>query len=125
MNNSLKGALLSGLVFPGVGQIYLGHYKRGVLFVLTASISLLVMLVKALQYAFALLEEIELKGGVISMSQISNAANQALTVSESLVFMLFFLLIVVCWILGIVDAYRTGRKKDREVALPRKVEIDN
>lgn len=30
MNNSLKGALLSGVVFPGLGQIILKHYKRGI-----------------------------------------------------------------------------------------------
>jgi hypothetical protein len=30
MKKSLKGALLSGLVFPGVGQMALKHKARGV-----------------------------------------------------------------------------------------------
>ena len=30
MRKSLKGALLSGLVFPGYGQFVLKHYMRGI-----------------------------------------------------------------------------------------------
>ena len=29
MNNSIKGAIFSGLVFPGLGQVILKYYKRG------------------------------------------------------------------------------------------------
>ena len=39
MKNSLKGALLSGLVFPGLGQVVLKHYKRGFALMLTVSVS--------------------------------------------------------------------------------------
>ena len=35
MNNALKGAFLSGLIFPGLGQVVQKHYKRGVLIMLT------------------------------------------------------------------------------------------
>jgi TM2 domain-containing membrane protein YozV len=74
MNNSLKGALLSGLVFPGLGQIVLKHYKRGVVIMLMVLVSLFVVVVKAAQYALAILEKIESEGGTISLSIISNAA---------------------------------------------------
>jgi hypothetical protein len=56
MNNSLKGALLSGLAFPGVGQIFLKRYKRGIALIITASVSLLVFVVKAMQHAHTILE---------------------------------------------------------------------
>ena len=42
MNNSLKGALLSGLVFPGLGQIILKHHTRGIAFIIIVSVSLFV-----------------------------------------------------------------------------------
>ena len=117
MNNSLKGAFLSGLVFPGLGQVILKHYKRGAVLMLAVSASMLVILIKALQQAFAIMEKIESEGSVINLSTISNAATQAATTFESPIFKLLLLLIIFCWIIGIVDAYRIGRKKDLESRL--------
>ena len=63
MQNSLKGALLSGLVFPGLGQFALKHYKRATVIALATVISLSVVIVKAVQHALTLLEQIESQGG--------------------------------------------------------------
>jgi len=114
MKYSLKGTLLSGLVFPGLGQIVLKQYKRGIVLMLTVSTSLIVIAIKAAQYAFTVLDKIELEGGVIDLKTITDAAAQASSTSDSLVFNLGLLLIVVCWIFGIVDAYRIGKKMDLE-----------
>ncbi len=114
MNNSLKGAFLSGLIFPGLGQVILKHYKRGAVLMLTVLVSLSVIVMKAVQQAFSILEKIESEGEAISMSTISNAATQASTTSRSLIFNLVLLLIIFCWIIGVVDAYRIGKKKDIE-----------
>ena len=114
MNNSLKGALLSGLLFPGLGQVFLKHYKRGIALMLTVLVSLLVIVVEAVQKAFTILEKIESEGGTIDMNSISNAATQASTTSGSLIFSFALLLIIFCWIIGVVDAYRIGKKKDME-----------
>ena len=114
MNNSLKGALLSGLVFPGLGQVILKHYKRGIAFMLAVLAGLSVIVVKASQQALAIVEKIQSEGGAIDMNTISKAATQASTTSESFIFNLVLLLIIVCWIIGVVDAYRIGRKKDIE-----------
>ncbi len=113
-NNSLRGAFLSGLVFPGLGQIVLKHYTRGIALMLTISVSLVVIIVKAVQQALVILQKIELEGGIIDMSTISNAATQASAASDSLILNLALLLIIFCWIIGIIDAYRIGKKKDRE-----------
>ncbi len=114
MNNSLKAAFLSGLIFPGLGQIVLKHYKRGAVIMLTVLVSLSVVVAKAVQHALAILEKIESEGGAISMSTISNAATQASATSGNLTFNLVLLLVAVCWIIGVVDAYRIGKKKDIE-----------
>lgn len=125
MNNSLKGAFLSGVVFPGLGQVILKHYKRGAVLILVVSASLLVILVKVVGQAFAILEKIESEGGAINMSTISKAATQASTTSESLIFKLLLLLIIFCWIIGVVDAYRIGRKKDIEDRLATQASHSN
>jgi hypothetical protein len=114
MKNALKGALLSGLVFPGLGHVNLKHYKRGIALMLIVSVSLLVIVVKAVLQAFTILEKIELEGRAIEMSTILNATTQASTTSDSLLYNFLLLLIILCWIIGIVDAYRIGKKRDLE-----------
>ena len=125
MNNSLKGALLSGLVFPGLGQIILKHHTRGIAFIITVSVSLLVIVVKAVQQAFTILQKIQSEGGAVDMITISNAATQAFSISEGLIFKVFLSFIILCWILGVVDAYRIGRKTDIEGPLASKASNRN
>ena len=114
MKNSIRGAFLSGVVFPGLGQVILRHYKRGAVIMFTVLVSLSVVIVIAVQHALAILEKIGSEGGTISMSTISNAATQASTTSGSLTFNLVLLLLILCWIIGVVDAFRIGKKKDIE-----------
>ena len=109
---------MSGLIFPGLGQVALKHYKRGVVLMLTVIVSMAAVAVKAVQHALAILEKIELEGGIISMDTILNAATQASADSGNLTFNLLFLLITVCWIIGTVDAYRIGKKEDIEQRSP-------
>ncbi len=113
MNNAIKGALLSGLIFPGLGQVFLKHHKRGVVIMVATLVSIIAIAVKAAQHALAILERIESEGGVIDMGTVSSAAAQVSAGSGGLTFNLLFLLIMVCWALGIIDAYQIGRKKDK------------
>ena len=112
MNNALKGALLSGLVYPGLGHIVLKQYKRGAVLMVAVFAALLAIIIKAVQQAFLVLEKIQADGGTIDFDTISKAATQASTTFSSLMFNLLLLFLIVCWVVGIVDAYRIGRKKD-------------
>ncbi len=114
MKNSIKGAFWSGLIFPGLGQVVLKHYKRGAVIMLLVLVSMSVIVVKAVYSALAILEKLESEGGAISMSSISNAATQASTISGSLTFNLVLLLTILCWIFAVVDAYRIGKEQDIE-----------
>ncbi len=114
MKNSLKGAFWSGLIFPGLGQIILKHYKRGAVIMITVLVGMSVFIVKTVQHALDILEKIQSQGGAISMSTISNAVTQASTTSGNLTFNLVLLLVILCWIIGVVDAYRIGKIKDIE-----------
>ena len=51
MDKSLKAALLSGLVLPGLGQFFLKRYKRGAALVLVVLGSMFVIISKALEQA--------------------------------------------------------------------------
>jgi hypothetical protein len=114
MNNAFKGVLLSGLILPGLGQVVLKRYARGVIIMLTVLLGLSVVVLKAVQYALVIVEKIELEGGDIDLNAIMNAATHASGSADSLTFNLLLLLIVVCWIISVIDAYRIGRNKDLE-----------
>ena len=112
MTNASKGAFLSGLVLPGLGQVVLKHYKRGIVLMVTVLVGTAGIVVIAVQKALTVLEKIESEGGIMDMNTISNAASEASTPSGSLTIKILFLSIIICWIYGTFDAYRIGKKKD-------------
>lgn len=114
MKNAMKGALLSGLVMPGLGQVVLKSYKRGIALMLVVFAAFSVIVVKTVQHALTILETVASEGGSVDMESVANAANQATAAADSLVFNLAFGVIAICWVAGMVDAYYTGKKKDME-----------
>ena len=88
---------------------------------LTVLVGLAVVVVISVQHAIAILEKIESEGGAISMSTISNAATKASTTSGGLTLNFVLLLIILCWVIGIVDAYIIGKKKDFDEGSTRQI----
>jgi hypothetical protein len=112
MKNALKAVILSGAVFPGLGQTVLRRYKRGMVLMGVTFICLVVMVTLGTQKSMLILDEIQSAGGAVTIEAISKAAADASTASDSLIFNLVFFMMVFCWIFGIIDAYRIGRQKD-------------
>jgi predicted acyltransferase len=115
MKKSLKGALISGLVIPGMGQIFLKGYKRGAILILMISVGMLIFVLKAVEQAFIILENIESAGGVLDMNAILNAAAVASTSPANSTMNYALSFIFICWLYSIVDAYLLGRRIDREM----------
>jgi TM2 domain-containing membrane protein YozV len=111
MRKSLKGALLSGLVFPGYGQFVLKHYIRGIALMLMCLTCLVVIGAKVRQQIFIVLENIEYGDGAIDMSGILNAVSLTDTTSGDVIYRFTSLLLLFCWIIGIIDAYRIGSRR--------------
>jgi hypothetical protein len=111
---SLSGALLSGLVFPGLGQMVLKRYRRGVILMFAVLGSLAVVVTETMRQALAILDQIEATGGAISTNVIADAVHQASTASDSRVIKVALVCMVLCWIISAVDAYTIGRKLDAE-----------
>lgn len=115
MKYSIKGALLSGLVFPGSGQIALKRYQRGIVLMLTVFASLSVIVMKAVEQAFSILDRIDIEGGAVDMNAITDAATQASSGTGDLVFNIAVLLVVACWVFAIIDAYIIGKEMDAKL----------
>jgi hypothetical protein len=112
MKKSLKGALLSGLVFPGVGQLWLKHPIRGIALIAAVSAAMAVVVTKTTQQALAMLEKIESEGGAVDLVAIMNSASHASTASDDLTIKSASMVLILCWVIGVIDAYLMGRKKD-------------
>ncbi len=118
--NAVKGALLSALVFPGLGQIALKRYQRGVVLMLATLAGIVVMVATATREAGRILATIESEGGVIDQDAMSRAIAQSTAWSGNLAFNLLLFAITLCWIYAAVDAYRIGKQQDlRQAGEPR------
>ena len=110
MKKSTKGALLSALVLPGAGQLWLKHYIRGIAFILLTSACLAVVVVEATRQAVGILEKIEAQGGAVDLVAIANSASHSSASSDQV--FAASLLMLACWVVGSVDAYLMGRRQD-------------
>lgn len=113
MKKSLKGALLSGLVFPGAGQLWLKQPIRGIALMVAVSAALLVVATEAARQALSMLEKIESEGGALDLFAVATAASQASgIVAGNALVKSAWLALIFSWIISTVDAYFTGRRLD-------------
>ena len=112
MSKALKGALLSGLVLPGLGQIVLKRYRRGAAFMVAAMAGVAVVMVKAAQTAMAIVDKVGPAAENLDINQMMTTTNQALAEAGTIGYKLALALIFLSWLFSAVDAYLVGRKLD-------------
>ena len=104
MKSKVVAALLSGLVFPGVGQYYLGRRGRGIVFVGVAAVAGLLYFSDALDQANALAGQV--LGGSMPLDPAAIAARveaQPTPPAMRIAGIVFAL----CWVGSIVEALLT------------------
>jgi hypothetical protein len=113
MTHAFKGLLLSGLVYPGLGQVILKRYMRGVAFILVATSGLVTVVAQAAHMALSILEKIDLNRAVVGPDQILQVTHQAMAEANTVLYKLAIALIICSWIYSTVDAFLIGRRMDR------------
>jgi hypothetical protein len=108
MNRSVKAALISALVFPGAGHLYLKRGARACLFLLPTLASVVVFLNDAIEQATVIAGEI--MAGKISADPVAMAARLEQQGGGTLATTAATVM-VVCWIGATVDAYLLGRSR--------------
>ena len=111
MSKSLKAALLSALVFPGIGHFLLKKPVQGVLLSGVAIVCLYFLLTTAVEIAQQL--SVKVQSGEIPMDveKISEMVSQQLVGSDDQRINMPSLLLVICWLVGVVDSFRIGRSQ--------------
>lgn len=100
--------MLAGLVFPGLGHIFLKQYLRGSILVLIALATASVIIRFAVRQAQVIVD------GVVSgdISVDSGAMTELLSAtssgSDSTAVTVSTIIFAACWLIGIVDSYRVG-----------------
>jgi len=102
--------LLSGLVLPGLGQIYLKRYLRGIIFMTVVTAGLFVMIAMVSLAALEPLQTLLMKGGDIDLQAVFRLTIRSFLYGPhyNKAILLF---VVLSWGFAAVDAYRIGRKE--------------
>lgn len=102
MKQSVKAALLSGLVLPGLGQIVLKQYRRGIAFILVALASVLYIATTTVSRVLASMETLD--PAAIPPRNIAPGGDYAA---------LALWVLGICWAWAVLDAYRSGDELDQ------------
>lgn len=112
MKRSIKAALISALVFPGLGHIYLKKYLVGAFLLFVAGASVYSVSVAAIDTALSVANEIEAGEVSINEDAISRLIEQE-SQGSAKVTNLSLVALLLSWVIGVVDSYRVGRGKER------------
>ncbi len=115
MKQSTKGMLLSGLVYPGVGQLILGSVRWGMVLIIIATAGLIVLIYRIVQRAFNVIDQL--------LPLLADNRLDVITLKESLsrdsaagcgLETISLIVIAGCWLIAIVHAYFVGKKLDSQ-----------
>ena len=109
MSRSTNAVLLSALVLPGAGHLYLKHHLRGIALIVTSLVCLGISVDRAMQQASIVLERLASEGDAVDPGQLADLVAQASNGPGSHAVTVAMLGLAGCWVLGIVDAYRLGK----------------
>lgn len=107
MDRPIKAALISALVFPGAGHLYLKRAGRACLFMLPTMAAIAVFVSEAFAQASALAGQI--MAGSLPADPVALAARLEQGGGDTTLGTAAAALMLVCWVGAIADAYLLGR----------------
>ena len=115
MRNSVKAALFSGLLFPGLGHFILRKYVRGALLAGISIACLCVLVYTAYEIAQQIVNEmlsgeLPLDAATITAEVTKRTANDGFLRNDLPTYVF-----IACWLIGIVDSWRVGRLQDNSI----------
>jgi hypothetical protein len=113
MKRSSKAALLSGLIFPGIGHMVLKQYLRGSVLMLSALVALSVIVTRVIQRALIIVDRINSGDISVEAGAIAEMVSNSTSGADSLVESTALIVLGACWLIGIIDSYRLGAVQDK------------
>ena len=113
MKKSTQAALLSALVFPGVGHLFLKKYISGLVLFGVSGAGLWYLLTKAVEKTLFIVEKIQVGDVPPDVAAILDLVAKQSTASEAQIANLATAVLAVCWLISILDSYRVGLGQDK------------
>ena len=110
MKKPMIALLLSALVMPGAGHLYLKHFVRGVVLLMASLACLWVIMDWVLELTGRVFDGLAEAGGAPDPGQLADLVMRA---SDNSGIGSASLILATCWVVGMLDAYRLGCQADR------------
>jgi TM2 domain-containing membrane protein YozV len=117
MKRSTKAVLLSALVFPGLGHLYLKRWAAGVVLFGVAAYAIYTIASVTMSIAMEVVHKIESNGLTPDIDTITALVTQQLNGSEQATNMAT-IAFAACWFMGVFGSYIHGRAQDKHDATP-------
>ena len=118
MNQALKAALFSAFIFPGSGQFLLKKHIRGALLASVSILCVWVLLSTALEKAQEISRKIESGEIPLDITRITEEVSRLAAGSGTQQAEIATYVLLICWLVGIVDAYWVGRLQSKAKSRP-------
>ena len=109
---STKAALLSGLIFPGIGHMVLKQYLRGSVLMLSALVAFSVIVTRLFQRALTIVDRINSGDIPVETGAIAEMVSNSTSGADNLIQNILGIVLGACWLIGIIDSYRLGIAKE-------------
>ena len=113
MKRSSKAALLSGLIFPGIGHIVLEKYLRGSVLILFALVALSVIVNRIYQRALTIVDRINSGDIPVDTGAIAEMVSNSTSGADSFIENIAVIVLGACWLIGVIDSYRLGVAQEK------------
>jgi len=113
MKRSSKAALLSGLIFPGIGHIVLKQYLRGSVLIFFALVALSVVVTRIFQRALTIVDRINSGDIPVDTGAIAEMVSNSTSGADNFMENTALIVLGVCWLIGIIDSYRLGVAQEK------------
>ena len=113
MSNALKALLLSALICPGAGHLYLKSYPKAITFLMVVIGSLGIMVRQALISAQRIIENLQVQDGVLDIHHMISLVENNIQHSDNQLVMAASYCLVISWLVAAIDAYRLGNNIKR------------
>jgi hypothetical protein len=113
MKASIRGMLLSGLVYPGLGQLILGRLTSGIILALFATITFIVLIYRVVERVYRLIDQILplLADNALDVTALKELLSRD-AAGGWVVEKICLIGLVICWLVAIGHAYFVGKKID-------------
>jgi TM2 domain-containing membrane protein YozV len=116
MQRSIKAALLSGLIFPGLGHMSLKQYRRGTALILTTLAALAIIVNISFQRAQIVVDRINSGDIPVDAVAISDAVAHSADGANGFIQNAAVIVLGICWLVGIIDSYRLGAAQEKPIS---------